>query len=50
MQDQVYAVGKGLNMLAYRLTHPPLDAVAFMRLAQHLAGSQSNAGPGRNGR
>src|SRR5271166_2843304 len=46
VQDQVEALGQQLHMAADRLAHAALDAIAFMRLAQHLAGREPNTRTG----
>jgi hypothetical protein len=43
MQDQIETPGKQLHMASQRLAHPPLDAVALVRLAQHFACRQTHA-------
>ncbi len=43
MQDQVEAAGQQVQMAAQGLAHAALDAVALMRLAQHLARGEPDA-------
>jgi hypothetical protein len=37
MEDQIAALRQQVHVAAQGLSHAALDAVAFMRLAQHLA-------------
>ena len=43
MEDQVATAGEKLNMPPQHIAQPALDAVAFVRLAQHLAGGEPYA-------
>ena len=43
MEDQIAALGQQIHMAAQGLAHAALDAVALMRLAQHLAGGEPDA-------
>jgi len=47
VQYQIESMGKHLHMPPQSLAHAPLDAVAFMRLAQHLARRNPDARSGR---
>ena len=47
MQDQVEALGQQVHVAAKHLAHAALDAVALVRLAQHLAGGEPDARAGR---
>jgi hypothetical protein len=43
MKDEVAALGQQVRVAAQCLAHASLDAIAFVGLAQHLAGSEANA-------
>lgn len=43
MKDKVAALGQQVDVAAQNLAHAPLDAIAFMGLAQHLAGGEADA-------
>lgn len=46
MENEIEARGQQVNVQAQRLAQTPLDAIAVMRLAQHLAYGQAYARPG----
>jgi hypothetical protein len=43
MEDQIAALGKQFHMATDRCSHPPLQPVALVRLAHHLARGQAHA-------
>jgi len=42
MEDEVEPLGQQVHMVAEGLFHAALDAVAFMRLADHLADREAD--------
>jgi hypothetical protein len=47
MQDEIEPRREQIHMPPQSLAHAPLDAIAFMRFAQHFARGQTHARPGR---
>ena len=43
MEDEIAALRQQVDVAAQSLSHAALDAIAFMGLAQHLAGGEPNA-------
>ena len=43
MEDQIAALRQQLHMAAQRLSHPALDAIAFVGFTQNLADGKANA-------
>ena len=46
MQNEIEPRREQIHMSPQSLAHAPLDAIAFMRFAQHFAGGQTHARPG----
>ena len=50
MQDEIESRGQHVSMAPQCLAHPPLDAVAFMRLTEYFSRSKSHTRPDRQWR